>query len=154
MKVPPPVHPGDTITAEMFNAVLENLRALANLRGVPPLRTVRGPGGFQVLLDERMRRFDAVIIGSPALPGPALPSTVSYDVRVLDRPDVGDGGEFFGVTPRHRPVRGDEVAVWPALLDSPCEMWFWPTAAGGRQWLLMEVNEVPAWGACAPGQAQ
>lgn len=145
--MPPPlpnrVNPGDPITAELVNGLLEEVRRLRtqveNLTGDGAGWLVRGI-------------VEGVSLTGTGTPTGALASEVTYTIRLLGRNQVETFGaaRLFG-----RPVADDSAKLVPAAVGSRALVAVFPnggsTATGGGAWVVLAmVDERLAFAECEP----
>ena len=145
--------------------MLAALRALANIKGANDITVAVSPAG--VIIGRQpsemtlLARVVAVVISGTRYttegqqPPYAAPSTVSYEVAVFGRPDIGelDGqGILRGKVPKYgRPVKDDESAIWPARVGDRCWLHRFPGPDGAPASEIEIMSERIAFKPCAAG---
>lgn len=155
--------------ARDFNALLAAVDVLQSIRGengIVPRVTQQGVViGFQPEGVEMLAIVVGVWVNGERAdnPGyqwaPALPSAVTYDVRVIGHPEIGTpdvpGGPAIlrQITPTlGRPVKGDEVELWPCAVHDPCWVIRVPSPTPGRTRLVLRVDsEAISYDDCVSG---
>lgn len=159
MPAPPRrVRPGDEISAEQWNRLVELASAGSVVRSTELFGRVSGAAlllGLGRQLGGRglgnrviFGRIAAVVVtaGNGGAGLPSRPSAVTYDVKADDF-----GWTQTGVTPRMgRPVTADEVAIYPAAVGDVCLAFREPDGEGRfiNRWF---IHETVANGPCNPG---
>lgn len=154
----PRIRPGEVITAEFLNTLAAAIER--SLRGVEAeaggVAAVLAALRRDELVQARLKRVR--FLGDPGPTGqgttmPSLPSEISYDAVAVGRPGIA----LSGATPIYgRPVRNDEIRIYPALVGMVCYIVRSPRNDGTGQrgeLMLLPGSEVQAFRPCPAGGA-
>lgn len=151
-KLPSPIRPGDVITADFLNAMLEAVRRSANVQGGRGITVTYTSAGLVIsetaaLVEERI---PAIIKACTKPAGtPVASGTVQYTAGPLGRPELAD---LANVSPTvGRPVNDSEsMSIYPWAVGTPCWIIRRPdqTAPGGFRSYLEVPTERISFGDC------
>lgn len=144
----PRVRPKQRIRAEHHNAIARALEESGGIVAGRGISVAPIKGGVRVSTTEGRRDFWGRITAVHGASGtePVTPSDVRYSAAT-------DDGTFAiqQAEPRlGRPVRNDEVSVWPARVGDACKIVRLRKADGGVDVHLWVMTEVVANGPCPP----
>ena len=152
IELPDPVTAGAPVLAKDFNAVVDALRKILNVKGGNGVLVRFTADGVVIELaaaqGEQMlpAKITAVSVSGA---GPFDAATVNYSAQAIGRPDVAP---ITAAIPKYgRPVKGNEVAIWPCAVGDPCWIVRRPNGGGsgaGMTASLMVSTEYIAFSDC------